>query len=68
MTYLNDFIQKIAKAVGDENKAYLSTFKINFNVASTDKEGGMEMEYVDTNFISFSANEIIPLIENSKFM
>ena len=68
MTYLNGFIQKIEKAVGDESKSYSSTFKINFNVASTDEDGIMEMEYVDTNFISFSANDIIPLIENSKFI
>ena len=68
MTYLNDFIQKIAKVVGDKSKAYSSTFQINSNVASMDKEGGMEMENVDSNYISFSANEIIPVIENSKLM
>ena len=68
MTYLNGFIQKIAKAVGDESKAYSSTFQINSLVSSTDEEGVMETQDETKDFIKFSAYEIIPQIENSKYI
>ena len=68
MTYLNDFIQKIEKAVGDKSKAYSSTFQINSLVSSTDEEGVMETQDETKNFIKFSAYNLIPLIEKSKYI
>ena len=68
LNFFHNFLKRVEKAVGDKNEVYSSTFQIKYLVTSISEEGAMDTDSVTTDFISFPAYEIIPLIEKSKLI
>ena len=66
LNYCHNFLKKLEKAVSDES-IYSSLFQINYVVTNLYEEGEMVLDKKESDYISFPAYEIIPLIEKSKY-